>query len=100
MKGKMVHRDTGGRFARGGSIVPGIERANSKPAAKSAPAPQSGHKAGGSVHGKNARHRLDKRARGGRMTPSSPMSGASVKALPFAKAHLRAVDDGGKGKDK
>ena len=100
MKGKMLNRDAGGRFARGGSIVPAIEKANSKPATHRAPAPQSGHKSGGSVSGKHARHRLDKRARGGRMTPSSPLSGADGPNLGYAKANNRAVDDGGKGKDR
>ena len=33
-------------------------------------------KRGGKVEGKKPEHRMDKRARGGRMTPSSPLSGA------------------------
>ena len=33
-------------------------------------------KRGGKVEGKKPEHRMDKRARGGRMTPASPLSGA------------------------
>ena len=35
-------------------------------------------KHGGKVEGKKPEHRADKRARGGRMTPSSPLSGAGM----------------------
>ncbi|HZT51707.1 MAG TPA: hypothetical protein VFA22_07235 [Stellaceae bacterium] len=40
-------------------------------------------KRGGKVEGEETRHRVDRRARGGRMTPHSPLSGADVKPLPY-----------------
>ncbi len=57
-------------------------------------------KAGGAVHGKAPMHRLDKKARGGRMTPGSPFSGADTKPLGFEHDQIPSVDEGGKGKDK
>lgn len=45
------------------------------------------YKKGGKVHeahGHKSKKRLDKRARGGRMTPSSPLSGAEPKGIPGA----------------
>ena len=33
------------------------------------------------AHGKKEHHRADKRARGGRMSPSSPLSGAAPKTM-------------------
>ena len=36
-------------------------------------------KHGGKVEGEKPKHRMDKRARGGRMTPESPLSGAAAK---------------------
>jgi hypothetical protein len=51
-------------------------------------------KRGGKVEGKKAHHRLDRRARGGRMTPSSPLSGASVKEPSYAHGDLKAGSEG------
>ncbi len=45
-------------------------------------------KRGGKVHGKHPGHRLDKRARGGRMTPKSPFSGADAPDLEYGKADV------------
>jgi len=50
-------------------------------------------KRGGSVHGKKPEHRMDKRARGGRMTPKSPLSGATVKEMPFEKGPKTSADE-------
>lgn len=56
-------------------------------------------KRGGKVHGKHPGHRLDKRARGGRMTPKSPFSGADAPDLDYAKADVPMGSEG-KGKQK
>lgn len=56
-------------------------------------------KRGGPVEGKHPEHRLDKRARGGAMTPKSPYSGADAPNLKYAHGDL-AVDAHGKGKDR
>lgn len=42
-------------------------------------------KSGGAVAGDAPAARMDKRARGGRMTPKSPLSGADVKRMPYEK---------------
>lgn len=102
MKGKhhshMQSRAEGGRFARGG-IIDGIPESGGKKTHITQKPNQSGHKKGGKVHGHHARHRLDKKARGGRMTPSSPLSGADGSNLPYAKAHMgEGAGEGGKGK--
>ena len=55
---------------------------------------EKGHKRGGEVKGKHSRHHLGKRARGGRMTPKSPFSGADVKKAPY-ESTLHGVDSGG-----
>lgn len=58
-----------------------------------------GQKRGGSVKGKPAMHRADKRARGGRMTPKEPLSGAgNMSHMPY-EGHYSGNDMGGKGKD-
>lgn len=49
---------------------------------------------GGKVHGKHPGHRLDKRARGGRMTPKSPLSGADGPDLGYAKADIPSGSEG------
>lgn len=56
-------------------------------------------KKGGAVGGKALVPSVARRARGGRMTPSSPLSGAEAPNLGYAKSKLRKVDDGGMGKD-
>lgn len=56
-------------------------------------------KGGGIVRGKHPGHRLDKRARGGRMSPKSPFSGADGPDLGYAKADLPSGSQG-MGKDK
>lgn len=102
MKGKhhsaMQARAEGGRFARGG-IIDGIPESGGHKTHIKQKESQSGHKKGGTVHGHHARHRLDKRARGGRMTPSSPLSGADGPNLGYAKAHMKSAGTGGKGGD-
>lgn len=102
MKGKhhshMQHRATGGRFARGG-IIDGMPESGGHKEEIKEKASQSGHKKGGKVHGHHARHRLDKRARGGRMTPSSPLSGADGPDLGYAKSNMKSAGMGGKGGD-
>jgi len=57
-----------------------------------------GHKRGGEVKGEEARHRPDRRARGGRMTPKSPFSGADTGRASY-QSTVKGVDEGGKGKE-
>lgn len=100
----MQRRAEGGRFARGGraggeEMIGGVPAIGGHPTKLKQPMSQSGHKGGGKVHGHHARHRLDKKARGGRMTPSSPLSGADAPDLPYAKAHMKSAGEGGKGRD-
>lgn len=60
---------------------------------------EDGQKRGGMVKGKAPKARADKRARGGRMTPKSPMtSAANVSHMPY-EGQLSQNDTGGKGKD-
>lgn len=57
-------------------------------------------KRGGSVPGKEAAHRLDKRQRGGRIaSPEHPLSGADAPNLGYAHGNLSAGSEG-KGKDR
>ena len=56
-------------------------------------------KHGGKVKGKHPGHRLDRRARGGRMTPQSPFSGADGPDLDYAKADIPSGAEG-KGRDR
>lgn len=105
MKGKkehMKHRATGGGIAgrAGGGKIDGEPESGGHPVKLHEQKSESGHKRGGKVHGKHAAHRLDKRARGGRMTPSEPLSGADAPDLPYAKAHMTMKSHGaGKGTD-
>lgn len=55
-------------------------------------------KYGGEVDGEAGPMRLDKRARGGRMTPKSPLSGADTSPLGFEKDTTPKLDTGGSGK--
>lgn len=116
MKGKQSHEAKpmehpgkhpvmGHKRASGGRLTEEYEEGG-KPAPKTEPKPQSGmkrggahRKAGGKVHGKHPGHRLDKRARGGRMTPKDPYSGADAKDLGYAKGDLKAGSEGA-GKDR
>jgi hypothetical protein len=82
--------------AAGGSVapskVPADERTNSMVKRE-----MEGHKRGGEVKGAMPKHRLDKRARGGRMTPKSPLSGAGdMKRMPY-EGTMDHQDEGGKG---
>ena len=52
-------------------------------------------KHGGKVHGGKAHHRMDKRARGGRMTPKSPLTGATVREMDYQKHPKDTADEGG-----
>ena len=67
--GKMEHH----KRARGGKIE-GEPESGGHPIKAKEKRPE--RKRGGKVHGKHPGHRLDKRARGGRMTPSAPLSPA------------------------
>lgn len=53
-----------------------------------------GHKHGGKVHGKHAAPRADKRARGGRMTPKEPFSGADGANPSYARSHRSSKSEG------
>lgn len=77
--------------AMGGKMIPPDSRTKAMVAEE-----REGHKAGGKVKGDAAKPRLDKRARGGRMTPKSPMTGATTKAMPY-ESTLSHIDTGGKG---
>jgi hypothetical protein len=59
----------------------------------------AGHKHGGHVGGHKAKHKAGHFARGGKMTPSSPLSGADTKPLDFEHDTIPAHDSFGKGKD-
>lgn len=54
-------------------------------------------KHGGKVKGHASKPRLDKRARGGRMTPKSPFSGAGDAPKMGYESRLDHIDVGGKG---
>lgn len=56
-----------------------------------------GEKRGGKVKGMMAKMRHDRRARGGRMTPKSPFSGAGNTPKMSYESKLSHVDVGGKG---
>ena len=56
-----------------------------------------GHKRGGKVAGCAPKARLDKRARGGRMTPKEPYSGAGNMSKSSYMGTNDRIDDGGKG---
>lgn len=53
-------------------------------------------KRGGEVHGEKPKRRLDKRARGGAMTPKSPLTGAGGGKPPFPHPDM-PLDEGGEG---
>lgn len=58
---------------------------------------EKSRKFGGKVGGAAPRVHLGRRARGGRMTPKSPFSGADVKHMSY-ETTLKGVDEGGGGK--
>lgn len=58
---------------------------------------ERGEKRGGKVKGHEAKPRMDRRARGGRMTPKSPFSGAGNAPKMSYESKLSHVDVGGKG---
>lgn len=60
---------------------------------------RAGQKHGGKVKGAAPKPRADKRARGGRMTPKSPFSGAGDMTGPGKsyESKLDHLDTGGKG---
>lgn len=102
MKGKMAKHAAGGGIAgkASGGKIDGEPESGGHPIKLHEKPSASGHKRGGKVHGKHAGHRLDKKARGGRMTPSEPLSGADAPDLPYAKAHMKMTSHGqGKGHD-
>jgi hypothetical protein len=60
-----------------------------------------GEKRGGGVKGMKPKARADRRARGGRMTPKSPMTGAGNMHGPGTsyESRLGHIDEGGKGRE-
>lgn len=58
-----------------------------------------GEKRGGKVKGHEAKPRADRRARGGRMTPKSPLTGAGDMHGPGTsyESKLSHINEGGKG---
>ena len=86
MKGKMPEKK-----AAGGEVPPDARTRAMVSREK------EGHKRGGMVKGAMPKARLDKRARGGRMTPKEPLSGAgNVKHMPY-EGKWDWQDEGGKG---
>lgn len=96
--------------AKGGSVpkIDGVPEIGGTPEKAEERTPESGRKRGGKmghrakggkVHGKHPGHRLDKRARGGAMTPKSPFSGADGPDLGYAKADIPSGSEG-MGRDK
>lgn len=100
-KGHERHHEKEHEKRSGGGKIGGVAEIGGHPEKPEMTKPQSGKKRGGKVHGKHPGHRLDKRARGGRMTPKSPFSGADGPDLGYAKSELGAVSKTkGAGKDK
>lgn len=98
-RSEMHHGKHHGKHSGGGKIG-GEAEIGGHPEKPEMTKPQSGKKRGGKVHGKHPGHRLDKRARGGRMmTPKSPFSGADGPDKDYAKGDLKAGSEG-MGKDK
>lgn len=60
---------------------------------------ERGEKRGGPVKGKKTKERHDRRARGGRMTPKSPFTGAGNMTHMSYESKLSHTDDGGKGRE-
>lgn len=58
---------------------------------------ERGEKRGGKVKGHEAKPRADRRARGGRMTPKSPFTGAGNTPKMSYESKLSHVDTGGMG---
>jgi hypothetical protein len=84
------------RFAEGGRTEPKEPKAKEDERTKEMVAEEKeGHKRGGEVKGEKARMHLGKKARGGRMTPKSPFSGADVKKAPY-ESTLGGHDEGGR----
>jgi hypothetical protein len=80
--------------ADGGSVKP---KEDQRTKAMIGDGDRDDYKHGGKVAGKAAKPRLDRRARGGRMTPKSPFSGADTsKKMPY-ESKLDHLNEGGKG---
>lgn len=55
---------------------------------------KEGHKRGGEVKGHHSKPRMDRRARGGRMTPKEPFSGADGENPSYARSHAPSRSEG------
>lgn len=53
-------------------------------------------KRGGKIDGAEAMHHVGKKARGGRMTPGEPLSGADAEAMPYMAEHRAEAKLGAK----
>ena len=92
--GRMMKKEGGGPvMEKEPGKVPADKRTDAMVARE-----KMGQKRGGSVKGAAAKSRPDKRARGGRMTPKSPFSGADGPGLGY-EGHYSGNDMGGKGKE-
>lgn len=60
---------------------------------------ERGEKRGGRIGGHMAKARHDRRARGGRMTPKAPYSGADGPNPSYARSSLPSPGTEGKGKE-
>jgi len=84
----------------GGSAKSGKKRADGGSIPPMKMTPPQAYKHGGAVGGMKTGGRLDKYARGGRMTPSSPLSGAgNMKTQPYENGGVPATVARGKGGD-
>jgi len=96
-KGAVVHVHA---KAAGGRMEPPEPKAKEDERTKEMVAEEDrGEKRGGSVKGKMTKHRADRRARGGRMTPKEPFSGAGSTPKMSYESKLSHVDMGGKGSE-
>jgi hypothetical protein len=96
-------RHRGGRMhkARGGKVMehePGKEFEDERTEGM-VHEEEEGKKHGGKVKGHHPKHRMDRRARGGRMTPKEPFSGADGPNPAYARSHPPKGGTEGKGKE-
>lgn len=90
-----------GRKAKGGPVMekePGKKMEDER-TREMVSEEEEGRKRGGKVKGAHARPRADKRARGGRMTPKEPFSGADGPNPPYARSREPSPGTEGKGRE-
>lgn len=90
-KGGELKRAKGGKIPDGGQVGDIEERGHHEI--------KVSRKRGGKVDGEKPMHRADKRARGGRMTPHDPFSGAASEQMPYERGQ-EPTKSRGEGKDR